>query len=235
MIILGKVRPLSRRLAQAHPQVSIIAPKVLEQATSAPTGTRAVVVTEGYTDGLFLRYGLEAAARGDLIDGIHFINAGGAKKVVFQAVLADSATHLPVIAVLDQDPHGKSAREHLKDFGWSTSDHIISLSAWPRACGDGNHEIEIEDLIPLAAAAAISKLLGDDAHDATQRCSGKIHYSYSKAWKELAIRKLPDELRGKDVRDFIWLGEEIEKRIAKIAEMQSPGVTSGTTSPSRND
>lgn len=192
--------------------------RVLEQATTVPADTRAVVVTEGYTDGLFLRYGLAAAGREDLINGIHFIDAGGAKKVVFQAVLADSATQLPVIAILDQDPHGKSARDHLKEFGWSTTDHIISLSAWPRRCGDGNHEIEIEDLIPLAAAQAISELLGDDAHDATQRCRGKTHYSYSKAWKELAITRLPGELRGKDLRDLVWLGEEIEKRIAKISD-----------------
>lgn len=194
--------------------------RVLEQATSAPAGTRAVVVTEGYTDGLFLRYGLEAASRADLLEGIHFINAGGAKKVVFQAVLASSATHLPVIAVLDQDAHGRSARDHLKDFGWTTSDHIVYLGAWPRSCGNGNHPIEIEDLIPLNAAAEISKRLGEDAHDATQKCRGKTHYSYSKAWKELAITQLPNELGNKDLRDFVWLGEEIEKRVIKIAEQQ---------------
>ncbi|MCA2245656.1 AAA family ATPase [Mycobacterium sp. WUMAC-067] len=195
--------------------------RVLEQATSAPAGTRAVVVTEGYTDALFLRYGLEAAGRSDLIDGIHFVNAGGAKKVVFQAVLADSATHLPVIAVLDHDPHGRSAREHLKDFGWTTSDHIVSLSAWPNACGNGDHQIEIEDLIPPDAAAAISKPLGEDAHDTTQRCKGRTHYSYSKAWKELAITQLPNELRNKDLSDFVWLGEEITKRVAKITKVRS--------------
>jgi putative ATP-dependent endonuclease of OLD family len=192
--------------------------RVLEQATSAPAGTRAVVVTEGYTDALFLKYGLEAAGRKDLVEGIHFIDAGGAKKVVFQAVLADSATHMPVIAVLDQDSHGKSARDHLRDFGWTTNDHIISLSAWPGACGNGNHEIEIEDLIPVVAADEISKLLGDDAHDAMQKCKGKTHYSYSKAWKELAIQRLPRALKGTNLKDFIWLGEEINSRTDKIGQ-----------------
>ncbi|AEV71530.1 putative ATP-dependent endonuclease of the OLD family [Mycolicibacterium rhodesiae NBB3] len=195
--------------------------RVLEQATSAPAGTRAIVVTEGYTDGLFLRYGLEAAGRSDLLQGIHFISAGGAKKVVFQAVLADSATHLPVIAILDQDAHGRSARDHLKDFGWTANDHIIYLGSWPKACNLGEHPIEIEDLIPLGAASAVSQVLGDDAHDATQKCKGRTHYSYSKAWKELAIVQLPKELIGRNLDDFVWLGEEISKRIAKIAERRS--------------
>lgn len=206
--------------------------RVLEQATSAPAGTRAVVVTEGYTDGLFLRYGLEAAGRKDLIEGIHFIDAGGAKKVVFQAVLADSATNMPVIAILDHDAHGRSAREHLKDFGWTPSDHMISLSAWPRRCGNGDHDIEIEDLIPPDAAAEVSKALGDDAYDATQRCKGRTHYSYSKAWKEVAISKLPNELRNKDLSDFVWLGEEITKRIAKIAKIKEAKFDAPSSQPS---
>ncbi|QFS89931.1 hypothetical protein FIV07_04180 [Mycobacterium sp. THAF192] len=94
------------------------------------------------------------------------------------------------------------------------------LGAWPKSCGNGNHPIEIEDLIPLNAAAEISKRLGEDAHDATQKCRGKTHYSYSKAWKELAITQLPNELGNKDLRDFVWLGEEIETRVIKISEQQ---------------
>jgi putative ATP-dependent endonuclease of the OLD family len=165
-----------------------------------------------------LKYGLEAAGRKDLIEGIHFIEAGGAKKVVFQAVLADSATHVPVIAILDQDAHGRSARDHLKDFGWTTKDHVISLSAWPGGCGIGDHDIEIEDLIPATAASEVSKLLGDDAHDAMQKCRRKTHYSYSKAWKELAIQQLPRALKGTDLEDFIWLGEEINLRVNELVE-----------------
>ncbi|MGH3635382.1 MAG: ATP-dependent nuclease, partial [Mycobacterium sp.] len=43
--------------------------RVLERATSVPPETRAVVVTEGYTDEKFLRYGLTAVGRLDLLEG----------------------------------------------------------------------------------------------------------------------------------------------------------------------
>lgn len=68
--------------------------RVLDRATSIPAGTRAVVVTEGYTDGEFLRYGLAAAGQLNLIEGIYFVVAGGANKASVQAILNWSATEL---------------------------------------------------------------------------------------------------------------------------------------------
>ena len=189
--------------------------RVIERATRVPSGTRAVVVTEGYLDNLFLRYGLQAAGRSDLIEGIYFINAGGAKKVVLQAILADSATEVPVLALLDRDPHGKSAEETLGDFGWRKDEQILSLSSWyGRKCG---HDIEIEDLLPASVTDKISKSLGDSAHDSWERCGVEIHYKFSKAWKNTAIIMLPKELKAEQESGMLWLGEEINRRIEKIA------------------
>lgn len=195
--------------------------RVIERATSIPQGTRAVVVTEGYTDSLFLRLGLEAAGRVDLIDDIHFINAGGAKKVVLQAILASSATEVPVIALLDQDPHGKSAEETLGDFGWRKDEQILSLSSWYGRCQKCGHDVEIEDLLPPVTVAKISKFIGDAAYDTMTRCGTKKHYRLSTAWKEAAIRMLPRELTRDDEGGMIWLGEEINRRIEKIAAREA--------------
>jgi predicted ATP-dependent endonuclease of OLD family len=192
--------------------------RVLERATSVKPGTRAVVVTEGYTDEQFLRYGLREAGRLNLLDGIEFIHAGGAKKVVSQAVLTWSATDLPVLALLDHDDQGDEARDRLRQFNWRTNEEIISLTEWPGRCKDLSHDIEIEDLFPAHVAKRLCKQLGDDAYDATLRCGLRRHYRYSQAWKEIALEQLPRELKGEDCRDFVWLGEQINARIDRIID-----------------
>ncbi|MGH3439145.1 MAG: AAA family ATPase, partial [Sciscionella sp.] len=192
--------------------------RVLERATSVKPGTRAIVVTEGYTDEQFLRHGLIAAGRLDLIEGIRFIEAGGAKKVAAQAVLTWSATDLPVLALLDFDEHGREACKDLVHFSWRMDEQIISLKGWPGRCSNQEHDIEIEDLIPPDVAARVSKALGNDAYDATLRCGSRTHYRYSQAWKELALDRLPRELKGEDCKDLVWLGDEINKRTARIID-----------------
>lgn len=193
--------------------------RVIERATSIPKGTRAVVVTEGYTDSLFLRYGLEAASRGDLIDGIYFINAGGAKKVVMQAILASNATEVPVLALLDRDPHGKSAQEALGDFGWRRDEQILSLKFWyGQDCG---HDVEIEDLLPKSMVEKISRSLGDAAFDSWVRCGKKMHYKFSNQWKSAAIAFVAREQKADEDGGMIWLGEEINRRIEKITAREA--------------
>ncbi len=204
--------------------------RVLERATSVKPGTRAIVVTEGYTDEQFLRYGLAAAGRLDLIDGVEFKHAGGAKKVAAQAVLTQAATDLPVLALLDHDEHGREATKHLTHFNWRTNEEIISLKEWPERCPNQTHDIEIEDLIPPQVAERVSARLGADAYDATLRCGSRVHYSYSQAWKDRALERLPRELKGEDCKDLVWLGELINTRISIIidrAERQRRYSTSG--------
>jgi len=193
--------------------------RVIERATRIPQGTRAVVVTEGYTDSLFLRYGLKAAGRTDLIDGIHFIAAGGAKKVVMQAVLASTATELPVLALLDRDPHGRSAEETLGEFGWRRDEQILSLSSWyERDCG---HDVEIEDLLPKSMVEKISRSLGDAAYDGWTRCGRKRHYKFSTDWKSAAIAWVAKEQKVDEDGGMIWLGEELNRRIEKIVAREA--------------
>ena len=63
--------------------------------------------------------------------------SGGAKRIIVQAVLARSATELPVIALLDYDDNGKRAQSQLEDFGWSKKREILSLSTWSGKCARG--------------------------------------------------------------------------------------------------
>jgi putative ATP-dependent endonuclease of the OLD family len=189
---------------------------VLERALSIPASTRAVVITEGYTDGEFLRIACDAAGRPELLEAIHFIQAGGAKKVVFQAILARSATDRPVVAVLDHDDQGRAAISKLEDFGWSKNKELLSLAAWPEKCGKG-HDVEVEDLIPSSLWDDVIKRVGElDAIDSKQKCDGKWHYQVSTTGKVEALAILPSSMKSGHAKPLVWLAEEINARIDKI-------------------
>lgn len=191
---------------------------VLERALRIPSGMRAVLVTEGYTDGAFLRMGCEAAGRRDLVDGLHIIHADGAKRVIVQAALAKSATSLPVICLLDFDEHGRSAAKDLAELGWKKEADLLSLGQWPGKCRQ-NHDVEVEDLIPASVSRRIVRQIGQlAAVDKHLKCGSQWHTSFSEQWKEAALQRLPELLHGtKETAGLVWLGEEINRRIEKVA------------------
>ena len=207
--------------------------RVLERSLEIPAGTKAVVITEGYTDGLFLRQCCEAVGRKDLLDGLHVIAAGRAANVVPQAILAEAATELPVIAVLDHDDSGKAAVEKLKSFNWEPAKRILSLRSWPGACPD--HDIEIEDLLPVESVTTLITKLGDHvALDGTEKCGGTWHYRVSKAWKEEAIASLSSHFAKDDPGGMVWLAEEIWRRAQKIATTKANACTYGVPPAQHN-
>lgn len=189
---------------------------VLERSLEIPPGTSLVVVTEGYTDGYYLRLCCLAAGRGDLLDGMHFIPAGKASQVVPQAVLADAATELPVIALLDYDENGRAAVEKLKSFNWEPSKRVLSLREWPETCNK-NHDVEIEDLLPGSVVTALVAELGEDESlDGKVKCGSAWHLQLSQSWKSLALEALDRHL-GDDPGGMVWLAEELRARAIKIA------------------
>lgn len=193
---------------------------VLERAGSIPGDCRGVVITEGYTDAVFIRAGCEAAGRPELMEGLHIIEAGGAKRIIVQAVLARSATQLPVVALLDFDDEGKRAQSQLEDFGWSKTREILSLGTWPGKCSHG-HPVEIEDLVPPAIAERIVAVLGEStAVTAKRACGGNWHYEFSDAWKQLAITQLPKLLRGPSAESLVWAAEQLNHRLEKVSAAQ---------------
>lgn len=189
---------------------------VLERSLAIPEGCRGVVITEGYTDAVYLRSGCAVAGRPDLMEGLHVIEAGGAKGVIVQAVLAQSATELPVVALLDFDDEGKRAQSQLEAFGWSKTREIVSLIAWPGRCAHG-HPVEVEDLIPKGVAERIIIMLGEpEAVTAKRFCGESWHYEFSEAWKERALDELPRLLKSGGAGDLVWLAEVLNERLEKI-------------------
>lgn len=191
--------------------------RVVERSLDVPATAHAVVVTEGYTDDLFLRMVCEATDNEHLLDGIHFIPAGNAVNVVPQALVAEAATDLPVIALLDADKHGREAADKLKSFNWETNKRILMLSKWPGSCKK-NHDTEIEDLLPVSAVRKLTDLMGENvALDAKENCNAGWHYRVSKAWKSEAIERLDAYLPKTDPGGMIWLANELQARAAKLA------------------
>jgi len=140
---------------------------------------------------------------------------------------------LPVIALLDHDESGRAAVEKLKSFNWEPTKRILSLRTWPGACP--HHDIEIEDLLPVAPVTTLIAKLGDHvALDGTEKCAGTWHYRLSKAWKEEAIASLRSHLAKDDPSGMVWLAEEIRRRAAKIASTKASAFTHGAQSAQPN-
>lgn len=189
---------------------------VLDRSLAIPEDCSGVVITEGYTDAVFIQAACAAAGRPELMDGLHVIEAGGAKRTIVQAVLAQSATELPVVALLDYDDNGKRAQSQLEDFGWSKTREILSLSNWPGKCSHG-HSVEIEDLIPQRVSEKIIEMLGEtEAVTAKRVCGGSWHYDFSDSWKQLALSELPKLLKPTDTHDLVWLAEKLNERLDRV-------------------
>lgn len=193
--------------------------QMLDLALQIPESARMVVITEGYTDALFIQHVCAATDRDYLLEGIYFRDAGSAAKVVTQALLTEVGTSLPVIALLDADDQGKAAQEKLTSFNWSTKKNVLMLSDWPGACKQ--HPIEIEDLLPQRAVDALVKRMGElEAVDRTQRCGSTTHRQLSKTWKERAIAELPRHLPVGDLGGIEWLLQEIRRRGDRMREQK---------------
>jgi predicted ATP-dependent endonuclease of OLD family len=194
--------------------------RAVEKSLMIPSGIRAVIITEGFTDGQFLKDVLTAVGSESLFEGLHFISAGRAANVVPQAILAAAATDLPVIAMLDHDDSGRAAVEKLKSYNWSPRRDILSLRQWPGACK--NHDVEIEDLLPEAAVRSLVSNLGEDAAlDAKERCGSGWHLRPSRAWKEEAIRSLAGAVKS-DPGGMVWLAEELGRRTNALSRASEP-------------
>lgn len=189
---------------------------VLDRSLTIPAGCKGVVITEGYTDGEFIRAACDAAGRQELVRDLHLIEAGGAKRIIVQAVLARAATDLPVVALLDFDDEGKRAQTQLEAFGWSKTREIVSLGTWAGKCKH-NHQVEIEDLIPQSIAAKLIEQLGEAiAVTAKRQCDGVWHYEFSEAWKQRAVEALPKLMKASDSGDLVWLAEQLNERLEKV-------------------
>lgn len=191
--------------------------ELMEAGLDLDPSVQIVVITEGYTDGFFIEAGCRAAGRDDLLEGIEFLPANKAARVVPAAILAKAATARPVIALLDCDDNGKAALNKLASIeGWDKNKNLLSLDRWPNRCKSG-HDVEIEDLLPESAVNTLVNELGESvALDGKFRCgrSERFHLSLSSAWKEQAIERISDVLSASPDKptEIVWLAAEIRRR-----------------------
>lgn len=191
--------------------------RVFERTMRTPRDAKAIVVTEGFTDGHFMKVCCEAAGRADLLEGLHFLPSGGATKLVPQAILARAATDTPVIALLDHDEIGRDAIAKLASLNWNPNKELLSLDKWPNRCGK-RHDIEIEDLLPVDAVEGLIKKLGENiALDGKEKCGASWHYRLSAAAKDEAISLLPSLVSRADPGGMVWLAGELQRRAASMS------------------
>lgn len=188
----------------------------LENSLRIPESASLIVVTEGYTDGLFIQESLAAAGKEGLLDGVHFVPANGAKKVPGQALMVKGASSLPIIALLDGDDEGNEAVARLSGFDWKSQHRILSLNEWKCGC-NGKHPTEIEHLLPPEVVAKTVKLLGDSAYDGVFTCGAIKRYELSASWKEWARYGLPEHLT-ENAEDIVWLMEQIRDKARRQRE-----------------
>lgn len=63
----------------------------------------------------------------------------------------------------------------------------------------------------------VAKIGELNAVDNKLNCNGTWHYALSQAWKTEALRSLPKLMKGTDATELVWLAEEINKRIERVA------------------
>lgn len=185
--------------------------QALENSLRIPEEAEAIVVTEGYTDELFIRQCLTAAGEQHRLDGLHFVSADKAKNVPAQALMLKGATSLPIVALLDRDDAGDEAVQRLTGFGWKDRRMIQSLKEWKCGC-TGKHDVEIEHLIPHEVVKKTVRVVGDEAYDGMFRCGDVKRYELSQTWKQWAITNLPDHL-GNSSPEIVWLVDQIWAKV----------------------
>lgn len=191
--------------------------RIIRHATSIPAGTRGIVITEGYTDGEFLRIGCAAAGTPELLEHLMFVPGNKASQAVVEALVMRSVTDLPIVAVFDSDEPGKAAMKQLTTLNWNTKKDVLSLQSYPDRCGR-LQQTEIEDLLPTSVIEQVTALAGgeDVSISGKTRCGDHWHYQPNADWKDAALDHLESVISAADAGGLVWLAEEINRRIAAI-------------------
>ncbi len=154
---------------------------LVDRSLSIPANATAVLVTEGYTDSEYVRVATALLGETKFANTVHLVPSSGTSQIVLQSILLRSATSIPVIVLLDSDDNGRSARDQLKKFGWSTGKNIQMLPSFDPKC---HHAIEAEDLWPTSLIErAIKEVGGDKVFGSMERCGEEKHYRIENDFK----------------------------------------------------
>jgi sugar/nucleoside kinase (ribokinase family) len=197
--------------------------ELLEQATSLPAGAEGVLLLEGDGDELSLRLAAEVVGRPDLLEGIHIQPAGGASKVVAQAVIARAATTKPVFVLLDNDEPGKDALKLLcsEKFKFQKNSQVTTYAVvFPSS--EQNFAYEAEDLFRPDVIESFIEANGKAVYDSMGwRPDGEAHYDLNQAAKGLLEAHLADAVRAEHVERWIELILHIRSKLGLPAVEQT--------------
>lgn len=185
----------------------------LDATASAPAGAKGIVVVEGTTDADYLRLAAGRSRRLDLIEGMWIVPAGGATKLVIEAVVARSRSDLPVLAVLDSDEMGRTARKMMTEKLGFQGSQVLSYSAIFEGHPSG---IEAEDLFPQSLLKAFIKAEGEDTVLSEKNQigqTGQWHFGFTAIGKDLIVPFIEKNAKQSDYARWIELLELMRERL----------------------
>ena len=132
---------------------------MMQIASTVPSSAEAVVLVEGSGDKYCLELAANVVGRPDLLEDIHVIPAGGAQKVIPQAIVAQASTDKPVIAILDNDEPGRSAYKTLtgSTFGFKKKEEALTYAHVFDDERFLNFPVEAEDLFDVDLIEAFAQ------------------------------------------------------------------------------
>ncbi len=161
-------------------------------AVWAPPGTQGVVVVEGTTDEEYLRLAATVSQRPELLDGIHFVSAGGVDRAVRQALSFKDGSDFPIIVIFDKDENGKRGHRLLSErFSFQNRREVMTYAD---ILGKAIDNVEAEDLFPEEVLKEFVAEYGEDnvlSEKSRHRQLDRWHYGFNAAGKEY----LPEFLR----------------------------------------
>ncbi|MEO8292603.1 MAG: AAA family ATPase [Actinomycetota bacterium] len=187
--------------------------ELLDATATAPSDARALVLVEGTTDADYLSLAARISKQPDLLQGLWIIPAGGASKLVIEAVVARSRFDLPLLALLDSDEMGRTARKTMTDKLAFQGPEVLSYSA---LFNGAPSDIEAEDLFPQVLLKAFIKAEGEDTvlsdkHRIGQ--TGQWHFGFTSVGKDLIVPFIEKHAKAGDFARWIELLAQIRERV----------------------
>ncbi len=192
--------------------------EVLRAAARLAPDAEALIFVEGEGDLKSMQIAVAAVRREDLLNGLQIQPAGGASKIIVQAVVAKAATDKPILVITDNDQPGKSAVEMLKKLGFGsatkaydrgTTSHETAMTLTYAVAFERdkrNFPYEAEDLFDPSVIESFVERHGHAIVDGSQkRPDAAFHYDLGNSAKELLERHLHETAGPSEVRRWIEL------------------------------
>jgi hypothetical protein len=174
-----------------------------------------VLIVEGETDEEFLRFAAEVSGRPELLKGIHIIPAGGATKLVEQAlIIRKQNPHVSLLALIDKDEQGLWAKKTLESrFHFQGKKEVMTYAD----VIDGHPDnIEAEDLFPSRLLQRFVEEYGERnvlTEKAWNPQKKDWHFGFNAAGKDYIAEFIRDNALPADISRWVDLLEQVRSRL----------------------